>query len=145
METENYPVLYVIVRNDIPSMNPGKAEAHSGHAASKFVYDAMKGKSKPGNSRFKKWVEAADGFGTQINLNGSIEDIICIEDYLDDVNSFHVPHDIETARVVDPTYPFFCPITGDLKLRNECTAFYIFGMKDDPVLIKATQHMKLKP
>ena len=35
--TNLFPVLYVFVRNDLDSMNPGKAEAHSGHAASAFA------------------------------------------------------------------------------------------------------------
>jgi len=141
--TENdYPVLFVIVRNDIPSMNSGKAEAHSGHAASKFVYDTAVGVKKP-TKKVDEWLKAADGFGTQINLDGSLEDIIAIEHYLN--NHTDGDHGITYSRVTDPTYPWFNPITNELMLREEVTAFYIFGMKSNKILSTVTQHMRLKP
>ena len=34
---ETYPVLYIIMRNDLDSMNPGKAMAQASHASNAFV------------------------------------------------------------------------------------------------------------
>lgn len=152
---DDYPVLYVFVREDLQSMNPGKAQAHSGHAACAFMYEMMKdapaGASVSGayiatRKKFKEWAGSTDhGFGTQINLS--------------------VPFDfwnqivIDAARIgcdgdviFDPTYPIATTseiashipqsvrrvVNGDnaVLLVRECTAGYVFGMKSelDPIM-----------
>ena len=53
--TESFPVLYILMRKDLKSMNPGKAMAQASHAANAFVHsnpempDAffMSGSTKP--------------------------------------------------------------------------------------------------
>ena len=40
IETEVFPVLYILMRNDMKSMNPGKAMAQASHASNAFVNTA---------------------------------------------------------------------------------------------------------
>lgn len=154
-------VLYVIVRQ-FPSMNPGKAEAHSGHAASHFMYHHGR------DPRVKVWAEEADGFGTQINLSDT---------YTHPSNMvpgkllFDFDKSAERARgmgyiagiVVDPEYPFHVTKehskymvasssvrlvaegpTHDTYVRREATAMYIFGPKDCPKLQSLVGVLELK-
>lgn len=133
-------ILYVVVNTDLESMTPGKAQAHSGHAASRFAYtvsseDRMK---EPFLSYFD-----LRGFGTQINLkakNGFFEDVDAI------IKSTRV-FMYYFGSVIDPTYPY--SVTPEIfellpkKLhtsepkydavkkvyhctREECTAWYFF-------------------
>ena len=146
--SDNYPVLYVFVNTDLPSMNPGKAQAHSGHAANAFVHqNAIKpllaGKRVSGP--IAEWLGTTPcGFGTQINLKGNWDDVI---------NT--VAAWCETGGVgelvIDPTYPYIVdaelvklidtrnhsedPIDlGNGKFlchRHETTAVYMFGYKEE--------------
>jgi len=135
--------LYVIVRNDISSMNSGKSEAHSGHAASKFVLDSMK--NSVNKSEMYEWAEEGGGFGTQINLDGSLEDILSIENYLEDVEYESFVKELQTGKVVDPTYPYYDKVACEMATRKELTAFYIFGRSDNEYLKKCIGHLALKP
>ena len=133
-------VLYVFVR-ELNSMSHGKALAHSGHAAAHFVanHHFRSGEYNEVND----WVGEASGFGTQINLSASDEDIfkaIKLADEKGFINSL----------IWDPTYPYdvndeivnllpaklhtdlAVQITPDTWrcFRKEWTAAYIFGDKD---------------
>lgn len=136
-----FPVLYVIVRNDLQSMNFGKAEAHSGHAGSQFVHHFMK--NDIDNKFFKDWISAADGFGTQINLNANIDEVHSIKQACD-------IEEIPNSLVIDPTYPFIPPrhianiLSVDCMFREEVTAFWAFGLKDDIKLKRIFREFKLK-
>lgn len=141
---EPHPVLYVIVRNDIESMLSGKAEAHSGHAASAFAYRELY-QNKKVNSLVEDWCESTEqGFGTQINLDGSYETIICIDDFLSK-NEESDDGYLVWETVNDPTYPYKCYITNEYKTRKELTAMYVFGMSDNPLIKEALGGLKLKP
>lgn len=87
-------ILYVFVK-DFPSMNPGKAAAHSGHAVSKFLYDNFD------DNQVQKWL-GDRGFGTQINLKWP-EHCNTHHELLGDLRG--KPHYIK-GYVEDPTYPF---------------------------------------
>ena len=81
MSNTNYPVLYVFVNTDLPSMNPGKAQAHSGHAANAFIHQHVIKPMRNGVtevwSPVAEWMAATPfGFGTQINLKGTWRDVI---------------------------------------------------------------------
>ena len=145
---DNYPVLYVFVNTDLPSMNPGKAQAHSGHAANAFINKTVVQTLQSGKDvrpSVKEWMTATPfGFGTQINLKGEWDEV---------VNT--IAAWCETGGVgelvIDPTYPYIVDSeivklidhgnhTADpVKLengkflchRNEATAAYLFGYKDD--------------
>lgn len=145
---DNIPVLYVFVRTDMPSMTPGKAQAHSGHAANAFVNQhAIKplqaGKRMPGE--VAEWIATTPyGFGTQINLKGEWDDVV------NTVASVCESGGIGEL-VVDPTYPYIVdaevvhlidprnhtaePVDlGNGKFlchRNETTAAYVFGYKNE--------------
>jgi peptidyl-tRNA hydrolase len=129
----SYPVLWVIVRNDLSSMTSGKAEAHSGHAASAFHHKmCFLLEQDEINDDFLEWSDSTtQGFGTQINLSGGIDDIEAISQICKKEN-------ISYGVVTDPTYPF----TPNPKIntrafgfssftREEKTAMWIFGRSDD--------------
>jgi len=86
MIDNDYPVLYVIVRTDMASMNTGKAMAHSAHAANAFAFRMNSlSKSKLDSHEkyydlFKKWEQSTNqGFGTQINLKANWTDALYIQ------------------------------------------------------------------
>lgn len=144
------PVLYVFVRTDLPSMTPGKAQAHSGHAANAFVNEHYIKQLNRGNKisdAVLEWMESTPyGFGTQINLKAPWDEVVGIVE--------HGTHDgvcFAAQTIVDPTYPYVvdeeimplidkdrhtvAPINlGNGKFachRREATAAYVFGYKDE--------------
>lgn len=150
MSNTNYPVLYVFVNTDLPSMNPGKAQAHSGHAANAFIHQHVIKPMRNGVtevwSPVAEWMAATPfGFGTQINLKGTWRDVINTAAQVEESKAG------VAELVVDPTYPYIVdseivglidprvhsaePIDiGNGKFvchRNETTAIYIFGYKED--------------
>lgn len=150
------PVLYVFVRTDLPSMTPGKAQAHSGHAANAFVYKHYIMKHTPINP-VPDWVECCgQGFGTQVNLKASWEQIT------DTVYKAH-QQGFAADIITDPTYPYevdkeiynllpiglhtATPVFKDngrvVCFREEQTAAYIFGLKED--LEPIVGHFPLHP
>lgn len=144
------PVLYVFVRTDLPSMTPGKAQAHSGHAANAFINEHYIKQLNRGvgiSDAVLEWMAATPfGFGTQINLKAPWDEVLGI------VNDVNQDGDGITADViVDPTYPYVVdeeimplidrdrhtvdPIDiGNGRFachRREATAAYVFGYKED--------------
>lgn len=146
-------LLYLLMRNDLDSMNPGKAVAHGAHAANKFTYD-MADRLRISMDRvstverdvlehnYNWWVRSADGFGTTITLSGSLMEI---QTAVTMAQAMGHP----AALSVDPTYPYLLhreyadlikhpedhpPVpTGNgmmLCFREEITAAYVFGFKD---------------
>lgn len=121
------------MRNDLPSMNAGRAMAQASHASNQFVYEFGK------NSNVKSWQEDANGFGTVIVLSAKESQIISITSKCIDTN-------IPAAMVFDPTYGYILPnevarcidrstftaepITKDehsvMFFRNELTCGYVF-------------------
>lgn len=145
---EKLPVLYVFVNTDLPSMNPGKAQAHSGHAANAFIHqNAIKLMlaGKRVDPILAEWMGATPfGFGTQINLKGKWDDVVkTVADWCETGGRGEL--------VIDPTYPYIVDseivklispnihsqIPFDLENgkflchRNEVTAAYMFGYKDE--------------
>ena len=132
------PVLYVFVRNDLDSMNPGKAEAHSGHAASAFAKWWYTGKH---NSEYTElgrlWHDTTkQGFGTQINLDANYEQMKYVIDLAKRVG-------FVAEMVHDPEYPIKDgEVTHVLPMD---TAAYVFGVKNDPGFNGFLQCFELKP
>lgn len=91
------PVLYVAVREDLASMTPGKAMAHSGHAASRVAH------LYSDTDLYHVWAKQAAGFGTQINLSIPFEEWSVI-------HHMAMLHSIPASFVLDPTYPFIVPV-----------------------------------
>lgn len=146
---ENIPILYVFVRTDMPSMTPGKAQAHSGHAANAFVFKNYICRINAGNKvpdAVLEWMaQTPFGFGTQINLKGNWEDVVKAAAQVQEdkkgvcelVTDPTYPYivDSEIAGLIDPKIHSVAPIDlGNGKVachRAENTAVYIFGYKDD--------------
>lgn len=83
--------LYILVRNDLHSMNPGKAIAQASHCVSQFVLKHPKDAAD--------WAEYR-GFGTTIVLEGSQNDIEHFtQEYIENVYPIW-------GDIIDPTYPF---------------------------------------
>lgn len=131
---KNEYILYILMRNDLPSMNAGKAMAQASHASNAFV------KKHSHTKAAKEWAdETTQGFGTVIVLSAN-------KKQLDSA-----VHNSETSDVVvDPTYPYIVnseiaelidkenhtvdPIAksdGTVVLhRKEITCGYVFGTKE---------------
>lgn len=142
MKTENTKkqyILYILVRNDLPSLNAGKAMAQASHASNAFVKNASTSKAA------KEWANETDqGFGTVIVLSVNEEQLRTA------INEDSHLHDVIADIVVDPTYPYIVnkeiadlinptthtvpPIVkndGSVVLhRKETTCGYVFGTKE---------------
>lgn len=104
-------VLYILMRNDMASMNAGKAIAQGSHASNAFVHH-FEGYAQTYNSKpvpdgleianmngFNEWShETSQGFGTAIVLEGSWRDI---EPRIDILRSLGYI----AGKVFDPGYP----------------------------------------
>jgi peptidyl-tRNA hydrolase len=99
MEAKKDLVVYILSRNDLPSLNPGKAMAqihHAGvHMMSKYNKSAL----------VKEYISSgikngADHFNTTLVLSASMLDIkTCIHQVKKLSN-------VEHGTVIDPSYPF---------------------------------------
>lgn len=104
--------LYILIRNDLHSMNTGKAIAQSSHCVSQFMTKYPKDA--------KEWCKEADGFGTTVVMEGSQEEI---EKFMCG-NIRHKGY--ENGDIIDPTYPF--------KLQEEIIPFLVEGLNDIQVV-----------
>ncbi len=140
-EEFNYPLLYILMRTDLESMNPGKAVAQGVHAGHQFVHEVEILRNKIGGSgvggkpedvfpnkyniisMYDSWsTRTGDGFGTTICLS------------VDDDTLHRVVAAGKTMRLFsnithDPSYPLrdgsvthFIPLD---------TCGFVFGEKED--------------
>ena len=132
-----HPVLYILMRNDLDSLNPGKAMAQAAHAANKFVKDIKTIKNwQPAEDCFDRdWSIQDDGFGTTIVLGLPINQIECaIEKALD--------AGLAAGSVIDTTYPIRDgQVTHYLELK---TCGYIF-IDSDSYDTKTYRELKTLP
>ena len=166
-QTETFPVLYLFPRTDMASFNPGKAMAHTAHAANAFTYDLNhRGKVVPGFqetpvwSLYQKWLmESSQGFGTTIVLWSTLEDTGRVLDAVRGSDHY------SANWSVDPTYPYemtaeaarLIPVEFDtaprvplengnvLMFRREMTCAWLFGDKGDTTLKLLLDKFKLHP
>ena len=160
---DKYPVLYILMRNDLPSMNAGKAMAQASHASNAFVFAQIKAMLKhplktvrdfynvfilgKGDTTFIKWVHSTtQGFGTVLVL---------AVDERQMRSTVSVAHMLGFATDVihDPTYPIRIPpeLGAELAEIDNHQVFevgegngyvtipldtcaYVFGNKNDPIL-----------
>ncbi len=103
------PVLYILMRTDLKSMNPGKGMAQAAHAQAVFtthMHRCYNVDMEPENTLrvvklYKKWREqTAHGFGTTIVLDAGDEGFM--RHILDQVKQHE---SVVTGVVHDPTYP----------------------------------------
>ena len=110
-------VLYILMRNDLTSMNPGKAIAQGSHAANAFVHH-FHGYAQKYNSTtvhegiqtatmngFNEWENSThQGFGTVLALEARMADINPVVSIFKSLNYV-------AGIVYDPTYPI---VDGDV-------------------------------
>lgn len=91
------PVLYILMRNDLASLNPGKAIAQGSHAANAFTKRIGYLLNPPNG--FSDWENATpQGFGTVLTLEGKMKDIYLTVDTMKMLGYV-------TDIIHDPTYP----------------------------------------
>lgn len=112
------PRLYILVRTDIPQLNPGKLGAQAGHAASKFVRDAMKLGDEDMDIEYEAW-DGGRGFGTKITLAAT-------EAQINEAMVILGNMGLLRNTVVDPDYPM-TNYFGDHFTRPELTCAYVFA------------------
>lgn len=110
--------LYILMRTDIPQMNPGKLGAQAAHAGTQFVFDVLKNGDESLRTAMAGWAEQGGGFGTKITLAATEEQI------RDAVNGME-QLGYQAGLVVDPTYPM-TNYFGEFFTRSELTCGYVF-------------------
>jgi len=96
---------YVIVRNDMPTMNVGKMAAQVSHSTTKLAVEIdMFYATHGGQKENREWLNE-DNIGTTIIMEGISEDI---RDFFTEFKS-KFPN-MYTNKVVDTSYPFIAPM-----------------------------------
>ena len=131
------PVLYILMRTDMDSMNPGKAMAQASHASNAFVSNAEPGYNVD-EELFNDWQQSTtQGFGTVLVLavnEAQMRTAVMVAESFG-VDKF--PCDI----IHDPTYPI---VDGDIVHHVPLdTCAYVFGDKEDPLLASILQNFPL--
>ena len=122
------PVLYILMRTDLDSMNPGKAMAQASHAGSTFVHNAEPGYNVD-EELFNAWQkETKQGFGTVLVLGVTEVQMRTAVEVAESFGVDKFPCDI----IHDPTYPLQDGDTTHFIPVDTCG--YIFGDKEDPLL-----------
>lgn len=124
----SYPVLYILMRSDMDSMNTGKAVAQGAHAANQFVFNLTQ---RPGTDtpaqhvikidQYDRWKEeTGQGFGVTVTLDVT-------GDILPRVVLFARTAGFEAGVTHDPSYPLRDGSVTHLLPLDTCG--YIFGEK----------------
>lgn len=146
--TDSFPVLYILMRNDLASMNAGKGMAQASHASNAFVRHMNREETSDEQKKlFVKWeLETEQGFGTVLVLGVNETQMRTAVDIAEKL-------DYVAGVVHDPTYPILVPLELGMTLAEMDnhsvfevgekanyvtipldTCAYIFGDKNDPVL-----------
>lgn len=117
------PILYILMRNDMDSMNPGKAMAQASHASNQFVatIDYRDTLPKDAHDIYNEWLQC-DGFGTVLVLEvteAQMRTSVAVANALD----------LVSGVVHDPTYPLRDGDTTHFIPVDTCA--FIFGDKVD--------------
>lgn len=133
--------LYILMRNDLPSLGAGRAAAQASHAANAFIHKFGK------RTDVKAWQDqTTQGFGTAIVLSANLYDIA------ETLNDCGGDGFVVMDKVIDPDYVISISseiiqfLSNDCKdivversaidpnkafiHRSEVTCAYIFGDKD---------------
>lgn len=119
-------VLYILMRSDMVSLNPGKAMAQAAHAANQFAQWAAD--DKTASKAYHNWrSETGDGFGTTIVLDVINEKLLL--ETIDQLRS----SGLIAGVVNDPTYPVTDGAVTHLLPINTCG--FVFLHKDNKDLL----------
>ena len=125
------------MRNDLASMNAGKAMAQASHASNAFVHKRgrMHEGRLPDEELYLSWkTETHQGFGMVLVLavnKTEMEQAVAVAKMAE----------YESEIIHDPTYPL--PDGDDCHFIPLDTCAYIFGNKDDQVLKAIVQNFPL--
>jgi peptidyl-tRNA hydrolase len=148
-EQQPFNVLYILMRTDLSSLNPGKGMAQSSHASNAFLHRIDKERNVTDVQIFNanNWRnQTPQGFGTVLVLGVNKEQMFSAVK-IASMMGF-------VAEVVnDPTYPYILdkeaaslvPVASDtaprmqqgdktVLFRSEDPSAYVFGDKNDPML-----------
>lgn len=122
-DPDNTPRLYVLMRTDLASMNPGKAVAQGAHAANQCAHEVLLSEDDDLLELLGEWEgQTGHGFGTTITLGVSeaqMRAAVLVARAL----GLH-------ARVIhDPTYPLIDGETLHLLPLDTCA--FVFGRPAD--------------
>ena len=133
------PVLYILMRTDMDSMNPGKAMAQASHASNAFVSNAEPGYNVD-EELFNAWQESTtQGFGTVLVLGVNEAQMRTAVEVAESFGVDKFPCDV----IHDPTYPLQDGDTTHFIPVDTCG--YIFGDKEDPLLEAIIGKFELHP
>jgi hypothetical protein len=132
-ETEKDLAVYVIVRNDLNSLNPGKAMSQCHHAGVQMM---AKYSTTP---IVKEYIDigitqGAKHFNTTIVLSGTLDDIDTIN-----MNSTHIGSTVFGGIIVDPTYPFIVDDEISKLINTTPTVYPVKELGDGKVLWARTE------
>lgn len=154
-------VSYVLMRNDLPSLNPGKAMAQAHHLGFQLMA------KHHGHMLVQQYEQAgvaqgADHFNTTIVLGATKSEILQIQEKVRAMSA----RQVVSHEVMDPSYPFFVenteiadliPQTDQVKLvaimadgrvcmtRPELTCAGFVGDRNDPEFVQLFAHLRLYP
>jgi hypothetical protein len=130
--------LYILIRNDLPSLNPGKAMAQAIHAANSFLWKYQD------RDDVKKWA-GQEGYGVTITLSA-------IASQIKELMAIAYNSNFPMGKIIDQTYPIVIPADGSILVdesklsapmrlsddrksvtlyRKELTCAFIFGGKEE--------------
>ncbi|QJA42960.1 hypothetical protein [Phaeobacter phage MD18] len=115
------PTLYILMRTDMASMNPGKAMAQAAHAANAFIRDVERPEAYSAfiHAAVEEWEGSThQGFGTTITL------AVPSEREMDEIVRAATEENYPAAVVHDPTYPLRDGAVTHLLPINTCA--YVF-------------------
>lgn len=117
------PRLYVLMRTDLASMNPGKAVAQGAHAANQCAHEIVVAGSAEQRALLAEWeAQTGNGFGTTITLGvreAEMRSAVLVARALG----------LHADVVHDPTYPLIDGETLHLLPLDTCA--FIFGRPED--------------
>lgn len=121
-KNEMNETLYILMRTDMDSMNPGKAMAQASHASNAFLHE------NPHTNKVISWSEhTKQGFGTCIVLGVDSETKM-----LDTVNAFQkLGYFANTIH--DPTYPLVDGSVVHFIPVNTCAYVFVENRETDGV------------
>tara|TARA_R110000851_G_scaffold26079_1_gene74318 strand:- start:1412 stop:1831 length:420 start_codon:yes stop_codon:yes gene_type:complete len=137
-EKDNDFVLYILMRTDLDSMNPGKAIAQGAHAANAFIEEHLRDSGKPEiEASIRDWrKQTTQGFGTVITLG------VC-EAQMTRAVLFAKERGLRSGIAHDPGYPI-----RDGSAMHKIpldTCGYVFGSHSDPKVKAIVGEFNLHP
>lgn len=139
---ENFiqPKLYILMRNDIPDLSPGKACAQAAHAANDFMRDMEEQKNNLYSKvycEYKNWLSEGKSFGTTIVLDANLTQLEKLESWVDE------NFDRMTYRnITDNTYPI-TNYYGKHYTVETLTCSWFFAYTEEQT--QMVSHLKLYP